>query len=322
MTAGLLAALLAAAAPAAAAPKTKMAVGTLPALTSSALFIARDKGFFSAEGLDVELTLLRDNEELLRRLEDGRLDAGGAGFNAAFYAAAARGKVRAVADKGRTSRRGFRVLVAAARGRPAALDAAALRGRLFAFSVRGYESEIVLERYLRARGLELSDVRLTTVPYALMGKALAEGTVFGAVLIEPFLSSARRAGAVVEEADAMDLYPGQQGAAVVFSEALRRRRGEAVRFLKAYARACRWYAAALEGPDRGELRDIVARGMRLPDPAALDGAAWPGLDPEGRLALESVAADLLWHQARADAPKGLKPSDLADASLLEDALKP
>lgn len=319
MTGVLLAAALAAA-PSGAAETVRVA--TLPALTSLGLFIAHDRGFFAAEGLTVELRTARSNEEILAALEDGTLDVGGAGFNAALYAAAARGGVRAVADKGRTGRRGFRMLVSARRGRPAGPGGAALKGRTFAFSVKGYESEIVLERFLRREGLTLADVRLTTVPYALMGEALAQGSAAGAVLIEPFLSDARRAGTVVEEADAADLYPGQQGAAVVFSRAFReRRRPAAVRFLAAYARACRWYRGVLAGEDaeKARLVALAARVLRR-DPRKLEDMGWPDLDTDGRLEMKSVAADLRWHQERGNAPAGLTPGGLADPSLLEEAL--
>src|SRR5262249_13550058 len=108
----LLAALLAALAPACAVAQTKLApldpvrtvhVGTVNQASDAGLYVAIDKGYFAELGLKVELVTFTSAATMIAPLGSGELDVGGGAVSAGLWNADLRKiGVRAVADKGST----------------------------------------------------------------------------------------------------------------------------------------------------------------------------------------------------------------------------
>jgi NitT/TauT family transport system substrate-binding protein len=81
---------------------TKIKVGVSPTITSSGIFLAYEKGYFKAEGLDVELNQMKSSgAQMTLLLSKGDLDVGGGNLTAGLYKAIAEGlNFKIVADKG------------------------------------------------------------------------------------------------------------------------------------------------------------------------------------------------------------------------------
>ncbi len=61
------------------AAKKHFSIGYLPSTGHLLYFVAKEEGFFEAEGLDAELQLFDSNNNMLSSLESGKLDAGALG---------------------------------------------------------------------------------------------------------------------------------------------------------------------------------------------------------------------------------------------------
>ena len=91
--------LLFAALPAAAAEKASVAV--LPLVSSAPVFIAQSRGFFAAEGLEVELRFFQAAQPVALAVASGDLDIGVTGLTAGFYNLAGRGALDLIAGQSR-----------------------------------------------------------------------------------------------------------------------------------------------------------------------------------------------------------------------------
>ena len=80
----------------------KIKLGSQPFISHAGLFIAAEKGYFSAEGLDVDMEVSRaSGTQMLTALVAGDYDIVGAGLTVATFNAALRGvDIRVIADKG------------------------------------------------------------------------------------------------------------------------------------------------------------------------------------------------------------------------------
>src|SRR3954470_8195475 len=80
----------AAAAPAASlAPAVNVKVGTIAAINDAGLYLALERGYFAAEGLDVELVPFRASADMIPLMGNGQLDVGsGAAIPSIFNAIA------------------------------------------------------------------------------------------------------------------------------------------------------------------------------------------------------------------------------------------
>ena len=103
--------LLAAALVMAAAPASAEAIkiGILKVASSAPIYLARDMGFFAAEGLTTELVNFESGQSVAVAVVAGDVDMGCTGLTAGLYNMAARGEMRVLAGMHREER-GFRVL--------------------------------------------------------------------------------------------------------------------------------------------------------------------------------------------------------------------
>ncbi len=301
---------------AAPAPPAAEAVrfGVLSAATDAGLFIAQDLGYFREQGVEVEMVPFDSAARMVAPLGAGQLDAGGGSHSAGMFNAVARGiELKLVADKGVSSPgHGFQALVfrkdlvdsGRLRGIPD------LRGQRVALPARGITAEASLERWLRAGGLSVDDVELAELNFAEHSAALGGQSVEAAISIEPFLTFIVERGIGVVHQRSDEFTPGYQLAEVIFSGQFAREHAEAGRrFITAYLRGVRYYNDAFDKGDAAKRQEAVAiltRNTAVKDPALYDRMVMPGLAPDGRLNVASIAEDQeLWlasglQQARAN----------------------
>jgi ABC-type taurine transport system substrate-binding protein len=87
--------------------QTKVRVGNVNTVSDIGIFIADKKGYFKAEGLDVEFIAFNTAARMIAPLGSGQLDVGGGTVSAGLYNAFTRKiGIRIVADKG-SSRPGY-----------------------------------------------------------------------------------------------------------------------------------------------------------------------------------------------------------------------
>ncbi len=79
----------------------KLRIGVLRLTSSGAVFVAQDKGYFAAEGLDVELKFFDAAQPVAVAAVSGDIDIGVTGLTAGFFNLAGKGALRIVAAQSR-----------------------------------------------------------------------------------------------------------------------------------------------------------------------------------------------------------------------------
>jgi NitT/TauT family transport system ATP-binding protein/nitrate/nitrite transport system substrate-binding protein len=256
----------------------KLRLGFIPLNDAAPLVVAKQQGFFAAEGLEVELAREPSWANIRDTLAAGAIDGAhmlapmaiaatlGAGseplaliapfalsYNgAAFTVSAALAK--AVAGEG---------LAAVARARRAA--GAPLRfAVVFPYSTHNY----LLRDWLAGQGLDPdADVRITVTPPPRMGEQLASGVIDGFCAGEPWNALAVANGNGVVLMRSAEAQPGRPDKVLGVTAAFAEAEGESLAALiRALARAAAW---AGRPDNRPQLAALLARPEYVAAPEAL-----------------------------------------------------
>lgn len=279
-----------AAAPASAEPKrlTHVTLNLNPSLTYGPLMIAKDEGFFAAEGIDAELVSL-DSNSALAALVAGKLDVLSAGIRSGVFNMILRGKpLQLVADKGHS---GGSDCTPEAFVAPAAMAARiardGLRGERVAV-VRGGVAEYLVARLLETRNVTMADINAVTLP---QGAPVSSRDKLEAVRYtsEPNLSALMADGAKIV-ATTEEVAPGHQSTAIIYGKRLLHDDPDlGRRFMRAYLRGVRQFNRGKT--DRNVA--ILSRYTKLP-PELIRQTCWVSIANHGRIEPHTVQPFLDW----------------------------
>ena len=281
---------------------TKLHVGLVVSVSDAGFFIANDKGYFRDQGIEMEIERFDSAARMVAFLGTGQLDVGGGAPGAGLFNAMARDiPVRIVADKGHIAPgHGFEAILVRKdlADRAVIKSAADFRGKKVALSARDIVPEVDLDTFLRTGGLTINDVNVVTMAFGDMGAALGNGSIDAAQAIEPFVTQIVEKGFSVILKRNDEIVQHQQVAVVLYSPKLASfNPGLARKFMLAYLRGVRDYNDAFVKKDpaaRKEVVQILTRNTPVKDVALYDKMVMPGLDPKGRVDLESLAAQQTW----------------------------
>ena len=283
------------------AAPVEVAIGISPVTSSAAVFIAAEKGYFEQVGIKPLLQPFKGSApQMVPLLATGQLMVGGGNVTAGLYNAITQDiPIKLVADKGIvTPGHGYLALIV----RKQHVDSgrfksfADLKGMTLAVTARGVSQEIATEYYLKTAGLTLNDISLSTLAYADMNIALANGALDATVQIEPYVASAVENGLAVRVAGSDEVYPNQQSAVMMYSPIFIEKHPQLAKdFMVAYVRGQRDYNDAFEkNIGRDEIIRILAKHTAMKDPAIYAKVAPVGLHPDGALNIESLRSDAKW----------------------------
>ena len=168
--------------------KTKINVAGLAVVDDAPLYIARDKGLFKAEGLDVNVTTLTQSTQAIPGLLRGDIDIDAGGNYVSFLQAKAKGAIdlRIVAD-------GFHcapnVLPVLAGRHSKVKGAAGLSGKKIAVNITNNVQSMLTDAVLRSENVKPDSVKYVQVPFPEMSTALQRGQVDAASAVEPFATA-------------------------------------------------------------------------------------------------------------------------------------
>jgi len=241
----------------------------------TAVFIAIDQGFFTAEGLNVTPEFSQNGAEIVPELATGKIDIGLASPGASLFNALALGvDAKIVADcwvAPRVAGSNDYAFIdvrkdLAAGGTFKARDA---KGLNFAITAHGQMTELYAAAYLQSAGLSLSDVHLVELPFPAMEAAMRNHAIDLATGIEPYPTLGARSGASVKTAGITTLMPGYVQAVLMYgSRVSTRQRDIGIRFMRAYKRANTFLLRDLGSKaGRAELARIYQKYIPLDDPS-------------------------------------------------------
>ena len=152
--------------------------------------VARARGHFGAQGLDVELIYTRGGNAAMQALVGGAVDYAGTSFDVVLQAAASGAAIRRFASTGRLPL----FALAAAPGRSAQITTVKdLEGTTVAISGPGNADHALLLFLLDQAGVDAAQVRMATIGTNVF-EALRIGQVDAAMLQEPALTLIVAAG--------------------------------------------------------------------------------------------------------------------------------
>jgi NitT/TauT family transport system substrate-binding protein len=309
-----------------------VSVGTRRLTENGALFIAAARGYFKAEGLDVEMTAYPSEEAVAQAVAAGATDFGLATFTPAAFNFAGRGLIKAVAAQVREK--------------------------------RDYEgNDIVASNVAYADGVrQLADLNNTSVAITRLGTAfqyqlgqiaLREHFDFDSITLKPLQSLdavARAVGAnqvnaaimpasyarellVTSRAKLIGWYSEideqQLGALFASVNAIRLKRTVVEKFVRAYRRGAADYATLVHldfhrkrvsTDETRELAAIIARyvypGHPVGSAAATVQAGAYYMDPQARLDLVDIGRQVEWYKAQGLIDKNVDAHNVVDLSFL------
>jgi len=155
--------------------RAEITVGVLPIADVAPVYLAVERGLFTAEGLTVTVELVQGGAAAIPALEAGELDISYGNW-VSFLLANQQGiELRAVAA-GVAAAPGFTELLALPDSGLAG-DPAALAGTTIAVNTLNNIGELAIRSTLEANGVDPDDVQLVEIPFPDMGAALERGDV-------------------------------------------------------------------------------------------------------------------------------------------------
>lgn len=289
-------------------------------LTSSApLFIAMDKGFFAEEGIEIEPQWFDAAHPIAVSTASSKVDVGATGITASLYNMAANGqKLGIVADKGR-EQKGYSssaLLVTTDNYNAGVKSLKDLKGKRIGITQKGSTFHYMLGRMLETQGMSLNDVEI--VPLSKLSAvmaALESKQIDGCILNEPNITKVQKAGYGKLVVQVGDVIP-YQTSAIFYSPDFMKNKDAAVRFMRAYNKACNYYyEAAVEKKDAKKLEEvvnIVAKYVKAP--AEDIKAGLPYIDKDGKLLVSDIATQIKWYTDNKMISGTLDAKDVANTS--------
>jgi ABC-type nitrate/sulfonate/bicarbonate transport system substrate-binding protein len=275
-------------------------------------WIAKDAGYFSAEGLDVELIRVGGSTRMVAAMLGGSAPMIQAGASAALAAAAGGANVVIIAATGNVSP--FHLMA-----RPEIKQPSDLKGKKAGITTFGSTSDQVVRLALKHLGLEANkDVAILTFgaqPEAFA--ALQSGAIQAVPLSYPLYPKAAKLGMreLVKIADlgAEDV----NGTVITTKSFLAQQRDTAIRFMRGFIRGMHRYRSDKEFSKR-----VLAKYGKITDDDLLDGA-WqdyaPTIQRVPRPSLKAIQF-LIENQFKDKTPLP-KPESFVDTSLVDQLEK-
>ncbi|WML49000.1 ABC transporter substrate-binding protein [Neobacillus sp. PS3-34] len=224
---------------------------TLPTWTGyGPLFLAKEKGFFKKNGIDVDLSIVEGLAERKQALASGKIDGMATALDVQVTLAASKIPVNVVwvLDD---SHGGDGILV-----KKGINDIKDLKGKTMAFEV-GSTSHMLALTALKQGGLTEKDVEVVQMSAGDAGAAFAAGKVDAAVTWEPWLSKGSQANGKIL-LTTKDL-PGIIVDTISFKEDVIKNRPDDVKaFVKAMGEAMKYWKEHKDEADK-----IMAKGLKI-----------------------------------------------------------
>ncbi len=238
-------------------------LGVLNAIDCASAHIAKDRGYFAAQGLDVDIQTMPSGLSVLPALQKGALDIGYGNY-VSYFAAESRGAALHIASDGYQLAHDVQPLLTLP-------DAPIhtprdLAGKTIAVQLVPNIQTLLINELVRAYGVDPASVRYVAVPFAQMAQALKRGEVNAVSTIEPFTTQIESTlGArVVADLDSGATQDAPLGGYVSTQAWATRHHAAMMAFRRAMQRA------AIDAADRSNVQAVLTKYDKIaPQTAAL-----------------------------------------------------
>ncbi len=298
-----------------------VAIGMVPSLPAAATYVAEDKGWYRAFGIEVEISKVDSAASAMSLVASGRLQVVEGGLASNYWNALAQGLPVIMASERGSSPLHHAILVRNDL-KGTIKSVADLKGRKIAIVAPGAILAYELGKTLESAGLSYKDVEITYIPFPQMGLALVNKAVDAAVSIPPFSDVALAQGLGWSLADPDEIIRPTPLAAVAYvvnADWASKNKELAHNFFLASARGIREYCQAYHnGPNRQYVVDLLLKNG-VSDRDVIDKYPWPSRDPNGRMNLASVADIQDWFLKEGFIKQKFPLEKLVDTSYADEA---
>lgn len=305
--------------------KIKISLGMLRLTSSAPLFLAMDKGFFAEEGIEIEPQWFDAAHPIAVATASNKVNVGATGITASLYNMAANGQqLGIVADKGREEK-GFKssaLLVTTDNFNSGVKSLKDLKGKRIGLTQKGSTFHYMLGRMLETQGLKLDEVEIVPLgKLSAVMAALESRQIDGCILNEPNITKVEKAGygkAIVQVGDVIPY----QTSAIFYSPEFMKNEDAAVRFMRAYSKACSYYYdAAIAKKDAKQLEEVVSIAAKYVKAPAEDiKLGLPYIDRDGKLLASDIETQIKWYAANKMMSGKLEAKQVVNNTFLEKAL--
>lgn len=283
-------------------------IGVLKVTGAAPVFIAQEKGYFTAEGVPVELVYFDASQPIAVAVTSGAIDFGITGFTAGFYSLAGQGALKVIGGGYAREAPGFHNQGYVASNQAYAGGLKSVKdfpGHSLAMSQIGSPPHYALGLLVEKYGLDAKTIRLLPLQsVANMSSAVSGGQADSAIM------TAAATLPLVQRGDAKllgwvgDETPSEFGAVFTATKTANDHRDTVERFLRAWRKGTQEchdaFASADDKPALGaaapETLAIIAKYTGLPVETIKLGL--PFCDSGARLEVKDVRHQIAWYKAQ------------------------
>jgi NitT/TauT family transport system substrate-binding protein len=277
---------------------TRIKLSTVQSFGAIVTYIARDKGYFKEQGVDVDINFMNSSANAVALLGQGELQVMEGGVAVGFFNALGKGLPMIMTSDRVSTPIGHKLLVRAdLKGKINSV--ADLKGRNVGTNAIGAVTTYELGKVLAKSGLTLKDVELKTLGFPQMSAALKNGAIDATLQIPPFEAAIEDQGIgfpIAAVDDVVEPSPMTIAASFVNTDWAAKNK-EAMRgFFVAYMRATREYCLAYHGgANRREVMEIALKNGLDRSIDHIDKNIWTGRNMSGAVNMKSVLDQQDWY---------------------------
>jgi NitT/TauT family transport system substrate-binding protein len=244
---------------------TKVSMGYIPVMNFAPVFVAQELGYFTEQGLEVELRAFAGGSEMIAQLATNDLNSGIGGAGPGLFNAFNNGLPVRIIAPGHSEGNPVAtpLVVAKAKCESGEITSVAdLKGKKVSINAPG-ATEYWLSQALATGGLTMDDIELQTLPFPDAVVALEGGAIDAAILGEPTATLAEQRGIGVRLVTDFDVQGIQPTVVYGNTDFLAEQPEAAKGLMVGYMKAVR--AIMERGFTDPEILPIIAEYTQLPE---------------------------------------------------------
>jgi NitT/TauT family transport system substrate-binding protein len=316
-----------------AAAQEKVAVGVLRFVSSGALFVAMERGYFKQEGLDLDPKFFDAAQPIAVAVVTGDVDFGLTAFTAGLFNLAGKGGLKIIAAQAKEAKgyEGNAILASNAAWEKGLRRVEDLKGRSLGITQVGSSFHYQIGQIARIKGFDLNSVSLKPLQSLANMVAALKGNQVDAIIIAPHIAKQLTAAGDAKLLGwYSDLDEYQFGALFTAPKIITGRRTVVEKFVRAYQKGAGEFAAALLRRDDSGNRKfddssravaaLIAKHVYPAEAAekavGLVQAATFYVDPQARLDVGDIHGQIAWYKAQGMVDAAVDPKTLFDLSFV------
>lgn len=313
--------------------RDKVTISALPFISTAPIFIAKERGYFEAEGIDLDIKIFNAAQAVAVAVASNDADFGITAFTGGFFNLAGKGALKVIAAQSREEPGyNFVAYVASKKAYDAGFRSPKdFAGKSVAITTVGSSFHYNLGMLADKYNFKLDTVQMKPVQsIPNMMAALSGGQVDATILPANNAIKLQDDGAGRIIGWVHEHTPWQLGALFASSKIVKEKRPLVERFVRAYQKGLADYADAFLQKDAQGNRMIGEKALAVmpvlekwvePKPS-IDTVkvAANYMDPQGRLLVKNIYDQVAWSQAQGLVDKSVKAEEFIDLSFVKGHL--